>query len=111
MEDIPFDRMRLRLVAETAEEERQLLELFLQTARDKLALMEQAIDNDDLGQWKTASHSMKGMAGNLGMGPIVALCTHASRFQEMNSEGMLIYNGIQAELERVVCYLTSSGAS
>lgn len=106
MDSLPFDKARLQLVAETPEEAHEVLQLFLDSAREKLALMDQAIENDDLDQWKTASHGLQGIAGNLGMTSLIALCTRAGKFQEMNSEGTLLYQAMQAEIERVSHYLS-----
>lgn len=72
-----LDRDRLRLTADTPEEEQEILALFFSLAAEKLAALEAAHQSADAKAWKEAAHYLKGSAANLGMHAFAEACRNA----------------------------------
>ena len=102
----PLDINRLRLIAETPEEEKTILKLFLEVAEQKLMAMQNSRRSHEIEDWKKAAHYLKGSASNLGMTRLSEIASKAERTQNHTYiEATNMVASMRAELEIIRAYL------
>ncbi|HEU5047303.1 MAG TPA: response regulator [Rickettsiales bacterium] len=110
-ENIPagqvLDLQRLRMVADTPDEERQVMSLFFSLAEEKLAIMEKSRRDTDRQAWKEAAHYLKGSANNLGMQMLAEQCRLAEIHPQSGSTISQLLTNIRSELVRARAYFES----
>lgn len=70
---------QLALLAETKEEQKEMLALFFDLAEQKLTVMRHARRDDEAKLWREAAHYLKGSSATLGMEQLSKLCERAER--------------------------------
>ncbi len=104
--DAPIDLQRLRISAETLEEEKEVLSLFFRLADEKLLLMERSRRTEEAPAWRAAAHYLKGAAANLGMRRLAAKCREAETGAPFSyEEAGLRIQAIRAEMDVVREYM------
>jgi PAS domain S-box-containing protein len=103
------DMEQLRLFTDgNAEEECELIELFVTQADDMLAVLGNSLDDAAKEAWKSAAHRFKGSSGNLGANRLHRLCKRAEAAFEaprVDKEAMLAT--LRTELDAVRTLLAS----
>jgi HPt (histidine-containing phosphotransfer) domain-containing protein len=97
----PLDFSRLHMVAETAAEQADILNLFFRLARDIVQQMTYARRNEECTPWQCAAHSLKGSAANLGMARLERACfeaEHAIPPVYVYNDRTELLNKVKAEL-------------
>lgn len=101
----PLEMERLRMVAETSEEQAAVLTLFFQLANQFTETMTNARRAEEFAAWKGAAHSLKGSAGNLGMKALEERCRQAEKAAEASYEQRTtLLELLREELARVRAY-------
>jgi HPt (histidine-containing phosphotransfer) domain-containing protein len=88
---------------------RELLDLFLADARQRLAQLEAALGTGDLKEVAATAHSIKGAAANLAAGRAREIaCAIESRGRAGDGTGLAALSGdLAAEIERVAAFTRS----
>jgi signal transduction histidine kinase/CheY-like chemotaxis protein/HPt (histidine-containing phosphotransfer) domain-containing protein len=80
IQEIIVDIEQLRMFTEgDKDEEQALAELFLEQAQHMINILEKNMGDDAGESWKSATHRLKGSAGNLGAVKLYNLCKHAEK--------------------------------
>ena len=102
----PLDINRLRLIAETTEDQRAVMKLFLEAAEQKIMVMQNSRRAHETEDWKKAAHYLKGSAANLGMN---RLSEAANKAEQSHShtyiEATHMVSSMRSELETIRSYL------
>lgn len=102
----PFDKSRLRMAADTKEEEEALLALFLAGAEDKLNGMRWAMITGAWSDWQRAAHYLKGSGDNLGMTGFVEACRKAELSEPLPvAEAGILLEDIMEQLQCIKDYI------
>lgn len=92
------------------EEERVLIDMFLDQAVLCLNDLSKNMDEQDSDAWKLAAHSFKGASGNFGANRLSELCKKAEQLYSASTEEKApILNTIKTELDAVEMYLRKAG--
>lgn len=81
-----FDWERLGMFAETAEEEQELIGIFINYAQESLDVLRSTITCVEHEEWKKAAHKLKGSAANLGAQQLSELCYQAEKSYDAEDE-------------------------
>ena len=102
-EESPVDMEQLRLFTnDDKNEEKELVELFLQQSDEIIAKLEQSLEPDKNTIWKDLTHRMKGASGNFGAMKLHHLCKRAEQgFEEETNIKTEILSSIRKENERI----------
>jgi two-component system, sensor histidine kinase len=104
----PIEFSRLALIAETEVEKADLLALFFRISDESILVLEKSKRNEEFTQWKTAAHSIKGSAGNIGMQQLAELCLRAEHCEKENYDyRSTLLIEIKAEIIRIKAYIHS----
>ena len=102
-----LDWERLKMFAETEEEEKELIGIFINYAEDSLQTMKVHLDDGDEDSWKKAAHKLKGSAANLGAQRLSELCYEAEKaaYQTSGSEKGLLFERIEGSYSELLAVL------
>ncbi len=105
----PVDRAHLALFTDgDVAEERELVFLFSSQAAESVAMLEQALAENDADLWRASAHKLKGSSANLGAQPLSDLCKQAEYgVADMQTAGREMLDAIRLELDRVGAYMLS----
>lgn len=108
-EEPPVDMEQLRMFTDgNADEEKALLELFLQQAQEMIEVLGQNLAPEKSSTWKSAAHRFKGSSGNLGAMKLHHLCKRAEvHFEDAEVNKLEMLGSIIAETKRVETYFTT----
>lgn len=88
------------------EEEKELVEFFMETVVGLIEGLEDAIKSNDNELWRTTSHTFKGASGNLGATRLYQICSDSEQNYEVpNKEKEKFIEDIKHELELVKKFL------
>ncbi len=109
-----FDWERLRMFAETQEEEKELIGIFVTYAEESLEMLRSTLDEKNPDSWKKAAHKLKGSAANIGAQRLSEICLEAeSAYETEEAEKECIYQKIRGSYSELLGVLgsqyTSSG--
>lgn len=82
----PLDFTRLQMVADNEQEQVSLLRLFFRIGNECTTAMKRSCHSDEFPKWKSAAHSLKGSAANLGMSTLERLCQEAEYARETTDD-------------------------
>ncbi len=99
------DLSRIKVAADSHEEEEELLKLFFDGAVAKITAMKKAVKENNLKSWKEAAHYLKGSAANLGMKAVSDAC----RTAELAEPETKLINKINTYLKSARSFLMSEG--
>ena len=98
----PMDVARLQMVTDIPTEQAELLTLFLKISDGFLATMHNARRDAEFDAWKSAAHSLKGSAANLGMKTLETLCRTAEKADDATyAERSEMLQQITTEMQRI----------
>ena len=102
-EEVPVDLEQLRMFTDgDPEEEKALANLFLEQAKEMIAILEKSMGADKQDAWKSAAHRFKGSSGNLGATKLHNLCKEAeANFMDNESKKVKMLAAIKNETKRV----------
>lgn len=104
----PIDRKRLQSIADTPEEEREILDLFFSHAETKTTGLLSLWRIEQKKEWQSATHYLKGSAANLGMTRLVEICQKAEQGGALSRENAeAIVQQIRQALQDIRDYLGS----
>ena len=104
----PIDMSRVELIAETFEEQAEILQLFFRLSNELTQSMTYARRDEEFLQWKNAAHSLKGSAANLGMANLEGACLQAEQANDWTyNQRSELLSHIRAELQRIQTYIRS----
>ncbi len=84
------------------EEEKMLVDLFINNAEETIKIIEQHIDTGNTEEWENATHRLKGSAANLGAQSLADICSQAEKSSGENTETKrVLYRSILASYEEV----------
>ncbi len=106
-----MDWERLRMFTEgDAEEERELIEMFMVYAQESLQELRVHFHSGDSDEWKKAAHKLKGSAANLGAEKLSAVCLKAEHHEPgAEEEKELILRDIEQAYFEVCEVLNAQG--
>jgi len=104
----PIDMEQLRMFTDgDPQEEKALIELFLEQGHELIAIMQDCIDSGNATEWKSAAHRFKGSSGNLGASKLLHHCKNAETNYEYGSiQKSEILTAIKSEMRRIESVLT-----
>lgn len=103
----PIDFERLRMIVDTAEEERAIMTVFFEQAEEILASMEKFAPNTTSLDWDHAAHNLGGAAANLGMDYLVKKCGQAERNPELTLlQRNVLLQEIKEEVKHIRNYVS-----
>ncbi len=99
----PVDMEQLNMFTNgDKEEEKALANLFLEQAKDVMAILERSFGADKHAEWKSASHRFKGASGNLGAMKLHHLCKRAEvHFEDNETQKSEMFEAIKTETKQV----------
>ncbi|MBK6897464.1 MAG: response regulator [Alphaproteobacteria bacterium] len=98
-----FDWDRLRIFAETPEEEEELIGIFVNYAQESLDILKASVAEQEYEQWKKAAHKLKGSAANLGAQKLSELCFEAEKaFEAVCEEKGELYRQIKGSYSELL---------
>lgn len=104
-ENIPWDEVRLKNIAGSKEDEKQLISVFIGQAVVLLEELRHARRNEEEEQWTRAAHSLKGAAANLGMKRLAELSERAQKAGRSYQQRSGLLNMIEREIGLIKhCY-------
>lgn len=109
-EDSPIDMNQLRMFTDgDPNEEKALVELFLEQTKTLLAQLEQSTGAEKKEVWKSVAHRLKGSAGNLGASKLHFICKQAeAQFESNEAKKREMFAAITQEIERVAKFCAAS---
>lgn len=107
-EDPPVDLEQLRMFTDgDTEEEKALVELFLDQAREMMEVLTQNTASENAAAWKSAAHRFKGASGNFGAIKVHHLCKRAeSGYEESIDQKIEMLATLEQEINRVKIFFS-----
>lgn len=106
-ENVIIDWDRIKLFTDgNPEEEKELIDMFIQYADETLKILEACVDTSENHVWQQASHKLKGSAANLGANRLSEICYKAEKIDDCpanTKEGL--YTQILSEYQTACSHL------
>ena len=102
---INFDNLHA-LTGQDPALERDLFQLFDDSARDRVQVMSACLADNDQAGWKNAAHALKGISFNLGADSLAQLCARAETISAVTEKQALLEQ-INAAIEAVRAVLVA----
>lgn len=91
------------------QEEKELVELFMDQAQETLSVLEQCAHQHDLKGWKDAAHRFKGSSGNFGAKNLHFLCKRAEQhFEDSETQKIEMLSAMRQAVHEVNLFFNST---
>ncbi len=112
MDDTPVDLQQLRMfTGGDAEEEKSLVEFFMEQAGEALAALESCIEAQNDDGWKSTAHRFKGASGNFGAVKMYHLCKRAeAHFDEPEAKKRQMLSAMRQATAEVKAFMENQAA-
>ncbi|MDE3060790.1 MAG: response regulator, partial [Pseudomonadota bacterium] len=105
---VPMDVERLRMVADSDQDQAALLALFFRMAEEFTASLEHARRRNESQRWRDAAHGLRGPAANLGMKVLENLCRTAEQADLSYNQRSDLLKQIRQQIDRIREYAVSN---
>ncbi len=107
----PVDLAHLRLFTDgDTNEERELTALFFEQAKLSIDTLTEALNYDNVDEWKSAAHKLKGAAANFGANKLSVFALDAEKgYGDLPDKKQVYYHQIVSEVNKVAEFMKYGG--